>query len=84
MKDIYVNTSDCNIERDLEDSPNKAILMDCDGEILFIFPDYWTDEQIYTALRFANFTYRMGKSAGMKEKASEMRKALELHYKAIE
>ncbi|MBM5575786.1 hypothetical protein [Deefgea sp. CFH1-16] len=53
-----------------------AKLYECDGGYLGSFPDSWTDEQIHTALKFANIAYAKGHEAGQLTKASEIRAVL--------
>lgn len=79
MKYSYLaHKSDCSIFRDLTFYEDKAILMDCDGEILFAFPKSWTDEQIFTALEFANKAHSIGFKRGKLAKIHEIRTALNL------
>ena len=62
---------DCFINRDCENFPNSAVLFDGDGERLFVFPGNWSNEQIYTALAFANFAFNRGCCIGEDKKVSE-------------
>lgn len=55
-----------------------AILFDCDGNSVHCFADSWTDEQIMTALDFANKAFDMGIERGKMEKVNEIRSALGL------
>ena len=61
---------------DREGSKGGSLLYDCDGEMLFAFPEGWTDEQVLRALDFANLAYERGEKAGQTNKSYEIRRAL--------
>ena len=75
-KDWLVHISAVGIERNLEEYPGLAVLMDCDGEIVFTVPEDWTDHQIYKALSIANNAFRYGKEVGVIEKVQEIKEVL--------
>lgn len=72
----FFDPADCSIERNLPGYEKQAVLMSCDGDYLLVVPSTWTDDQILTALCFANYTHRIGFNKGMIQKAYEIRKAL--------
>lgn len=74
----YRHPQDCYIEREHKDYKASAVLMDCDGEVVRVFDENWTDEQIFAALAFANHAYDKGVTLGQWKKASEIRKALDI------
>ncbi|MCW8829980.1 MAG: hypothetical protein OQK32_00485 [Gammaproteobacteria bacterium] len=74
--DFYAHKDDCSITRGGEQFPGKAVLWDCDGEVLFVCAESWTDEQIYHALAFANKTYSKGCEIGQHQKMWDIKKAL--------
>ena len=67
---------DCTIVRDPKLS-SLALLMDCDGEVVFSFDNTMTDEQIWTVLAYANAAFDRGYNRGRSDKAAEIRKVLE-------
>ena len=78
MNNHLISEQDCSIERNLQGHPNQAVLMTCDGDELLIVPDDWRDEQIWTALRFANWAYAKGKFIGAYEKVQDFKKVMEI------
>jgi len=69
---------DLNICRDDPDYPASAVAYDCDGYFLYRFDEDWTDDQIRTALSFANKAYGLGWREGQREKMREIRAALSI------
>lgn len=76
MSDVYLDPKDVVIAR-IDDSASLR-LMDCDGNSLWIFPDTFSEEQIKTAVRFANHVYSRGLDAGADRAQWKMRTALGL------
>jgi hypothetical protein len=76
MNDKLCHPEDALIMRDSSTVPGSIALCDCDGDCLFTFPEYWSDEQVFTALRFANMAYAMGVKVGSMQKAAAIRSAL--------
>jgi len=74
----YAHREDCFIDRKHSLFPNSAVLFDADGGMLWRFDADWTDDQIWTALEFANKCYLHGTITGERAKAHEIRTALEL------
>ena len=72
----YEHPDDCEVQRNQTDYPDRAVLINCDGDVIFNVPENWTDEQIISALRFANTTHHKGYEIGRMEKAQEIRKAI--------
>ncbi|MFZ5621145.1 MAG: hypothetical protein ACOY5W_09010 [Pseudomonadota bacterium] len=64
------------IDRDDPYSPASAVAYDCDGDFLYRFDEDWTDDQIRTALSFANKAYGLGWRVGQEIKMREIRAAL--------
>jgi len=67
---------DCGIERNLENMPGFAVMMDCDGEQIFSVPDSWTDEQMFIVLNIVNNAFSRGTSFGELKKAQEIKTML--------
>ncbi len=78
----YADRDDCEVIRNHPDYFGSALLMDCNGDIILEVSETWIDSQIFTALRFANKTYRVGHADGVRKKTQEIRKALELDEEA--
>lgn len=74
--DKYCLTEDCKIERG---RPDQAVdLCDAEGVLLFRFPPGWTDEQVKSAIAFANKAYVDGIAIGKARKAIEIKTCLEI------
>ncbi len=73
---------DCEIirNREVADIPfnDRAVLMDCDGEVVFDVDNSWTDEQVWEALRLMDVAFGKGVDVGKSSKACEIRRALDL------
>jgi hypothetical protein len=80
--DKLCHFEDCYIERKDEDHDILigacAELRNEEGELIFRFPSAWTDEQIKTALKFANDAYAKGIGVGMQRKATEIKACIGL------
>lgn len=74
--DKYQHKEDCEIVRDHKDYPASAVLFDCDGNEVHRFDEDWSDDQIWTALSFANKAYAHGVAVGGMRKADEVRRAI--------
>lgn len=82
--DYFIHRDDCVIIR--ADSPwtdvrveGCAVLVDREeGTALLTVPESWTDEQIWTALSFANTTHKYGVKYGRMLAKTEIREALGL------
>lgn len=72
----YRSKEDCSIVRDHPDYPASAVLMDCDGEFVHRFDEDWTDDQIWSALAFANKAFAAGVAFGESSKLHEIRSVL--------
>lgn len=70
--DKYLSRNDCTVVRDHEDYPASVVLIDCDGEVVRVFDEDWTDDQIFAALAFANDAYAAGVKLGEWRKAQEI------------
>jgi hypothetical protein len=73
----YCHPKDAKIvEDERENTKGEKLLYSCDGDLLFAFPNDWTDEQVMKALDFANEAFGVGRRLGRLDKAYEIRKAL--------
>lgn len=72
----YLYKEDCDIVRNAPSYSGKALLMDCDGNIHYEFDEYWSDDQIWEALKFANKTFEIGRNVGREERSRQFRKLL--------
>ena len=77
--EMYAYQEDCAVERNLEEYPGMAVLMDCDGHALMVVPDTWEDHQLFTALALANDAFRYGKKVGRNEMVADVHKLLEIN-----
>lgn len=77
----YLNPEDSIIDREM--TPGCAVLCDEEYTALKSFDDSMTDEQILSALRFANDLYSKGIEHGKEAKAAEIRAALGVAPAAI-
>lgn len=75
---MYLNKNDAVIERDDKDYPNSAVLYDEEWNFLFRFNDEWTDEQILTALDFANKAHAHGYNRGKADTQNTIKLAIGL------
>lgn len=76
-REIYVHSEDCSVIRDHEEfNTNLAVLMDCDGDIVFSVPKEYSDEQIFYILNLVNTFYSKGIKYGEENKAYQIRKIL--------
>ena len=76
--ETYLHEKDYEIFRDHSDHAGKVVLIDCDGEVRFVFENSFTDAQVKQAVAFANRAYADGHKAGAVTKALEIRRALDL------
>ena len=74
----YLHEKDYEIVRDHSEHAGKAVLVDCDGDIRFVFEGSYTDAQVRQAVAFANRAYADGHKFGAATKALEIRRALDL------
>jgi len=77
MDEHLAHKNDCSVERNLDDYPGQAVMMDCDGNVLFTAPESWKLEQMFHALQIANEAYARGVRVGRMAKRNEIRHALE-------
>jgi len=79
MKGTYLaHKNDCSVIRNLKFYEHEAVLIDCDGEVLFSFPKDLTNNQIFKALEFANKAYSIGYKNGELSKINEIKTILNL------
>jgi hypothetical protein len=73
----YWHKEDCHIDREHANFTDVALLLDCDGEVIFRAPaSEWSDNQIWKALELMNEAYAIGVKVGQSQKAHEIKKAL--------
>jgi hypothetical protein len=73
----YCHPQDAKIVDDVRDNTKgEKLLYNCDGDLLFAFPNDWTEEHVMKALDFANEAFERGNRYGRSDKAYELRKAL--------
>lgn len=75
--DFYVMPEDCEIVRN-KIVQGCAALMDCDGAMVFMVDNYWSDAQIFEVLDIINGFYDLGVDAGRDDKARQIKKALNI------
>lgn len=56
----------------------KAVLLSSELDRVHVFDGAMTDEQIWDAVSLANRAYGLGAKAGNREKAQQIRRALEI------
>lgn len=76
---MYAYREDCEVKRNHENYPGMAVLMDSNDNILLVVPDTWEDHQLFTALDFANQTFRFGKKVGRNEMVADACKLLDIN-----
>lgn len=74
---ILLHKDDAWIDRQVIGRPDITQLRDNDGCVYYNFPKEWTDIMIIESLAFANKAYNLGVEAGRREKAREIRDALD-------
>lgn len=57
---------------------NQLTLWDVDGNEVWRFPGSWVTDDIFQALRFANWAFGRGCQVGRAEKVREIKRALEV------
>jgi hypothetical protein len=73
----YRHKEDCFIDRQFAEDRDQALLVDCDGHIVFrVSASEWSDDQIWRALELQNEAYAKGVQFGQVQKVHEIKKAL--------
>lgn len=67
---------ECAIERDHEDWPDQAVVLDGYATKVFGVPKSWRDEDIWLVLRIFNSAFAEGHTKGELSKAAEVRKSI--------
>lgn len=74
---VFKHKEYCGIVRH-ENHPQLTELIDEEGEVVYAFPKEWTDEQIWTALAFANKAWRYGFECGQIDIREDFRRLMKL------
>lgn len=74
--DYICHPDDAKVIRNIENKPGAALMIDEEGDTLFVAPDFWTDDQMFTALNIMNGAYSQGIKTGKRLKQIEICKAL--------
>jgi len=77
--DHYAYKCDCDIIRNHVDYGGMALLIDCDGDTIFVVPDTWSDDQIWTALDIANSYYSKGRKVGKAIMQCDIKRVLDIN-----
>lgn len=76
MKERFIDMEEHHIARDVKGREGRPVLMDCEYDIEWEFPEGWTDEQIKEAMQLANKAYDRGYNWGYKQATSELGNAV--------
>ncbi|RJR07914.1 hypothetical protein C4588_06095 [Candidatus Parcubacteria bacterium] len=61
----FIDEKDCSIERDNKYYPDKVVLLDDEGNLIFSEPSAsWTDKQVREIVQYINRFYNLGYMAG--------------------
>jgi hypothetical protein len=74
----YRHKEDCIIDREHAKATGIALLIDCDGDVVFQVSAEWSDNQIWRALELQNEAYAIGVQVGQAQKVREIQKALHI------
>lgn len=78
LNTYLVVVEETEILRNEKNWPGKVVVLDANGLVVAHFPEFWTNDQIFDAIEFANRAYGYGYGRGQNDKMKEIKNTLGL------